>query len=115
MVTLKEAPTGYETYHEYLDIQSLLPQEVVVSEDNDPYLVERIVKKRFRNNQYEYLVKWLGYGEKENTWELPSNIPSCILSAFERAQATPSTYQPRREGLQEIKWSTYRDDFIFNA
>ena len=60
------------------------------SEDTDPYHVERIVKKLFKKGQYEYQVKWCGYSENENTWELPSNIPSSILSAFEKAQSVPN-------------------------
>ena len=46
--------------------------------DEDPCIVERIVDKRFNahKSQYEYLVKWLGYDTYENTWELPTNIPT---------------------------------------
>ena len=120
-IILKEDLRGYEPYHEELDVQSRIPQTVHFdcseSEDTDPYHVERIVKKRFRNGQYEYQVKWCGYSENENTWELPNNIPSSMLSAFEKAQSVPSATnsRPRREGLRQTKKSTHRDDFIFNA
>ena len=36
--------------------------------------VESIVKKRFRNNHTELLIKWKGYSEKWNTWEPEENI-----------------------------------------
>ena len=39
------------------------------SEDEDPYIVEKIVAKRYNSHkcQYEYRVEWLGYNSKENT------------------------------------------------
>ena len=120
-ITLSEVPMGYKPFHDELDFQTLIPSDTTTeketeknNEDSELYLVERIVKKRFRNNQYEYLVKWYGYSSKDNTWELPSNVPNNLLAAFERNLAAPSTSCPRREGLRQSKKSTYRDDFIFN-
>lgn len=36
--------------------------------------VEKIVKKRIRKGKPEYLIKWVGYSDSENTWELEENI-----------------------------------------
>ena len=72
------------------------------SEDEDPYIVEKIVAMRYNSHkcQYEYRVKWLGYDEKENTWELPSNIPSRLLKEYEQTiLSISSTTEPRRIGL----------------
>jgi hypothetical protein len=33
------------------------------------YVVESVVDKRRRNNRVEYLIKWLNYSDKDNTWE----------------------------------------------
>ena len=120
-IQLSEIPKEYEPFHEELDIEGRLPQEHAIAsqqednqgeEENDPYLVEKIVQKRFRNNQYEYLVKWYGYSDSENTWELPSNVPDSILSAFERTLAEPNTPRPRRQGLRQARKIIHRDDFI---
>ena len=86
---------GYVPYHADLDVQARLPLEPDNSEDhtttddeNDSYLVEKIVSKRFNAQkvQYEYLVKWLGYASTENTWELQTNIPRDMLDSFEQTQ-----------------------------
>ena len=47
------------------------------SDSEDPFIVEKIIKKRFNSNetQYEYLVKWVGYTESENPWKLMENVP----------------------------------------
>ncbi|KAL2623923.1 hypothetical protein R1flu_008168 [Riccia fluitans] len=63
---------------------SMAPQE----ERNQPegvYFLEAIRKKRTRKGKVEYLVKWLGYAEKDNTWEPYGNIAACSdhLADFE--------------------------------
>ena len=40
----------------------------VVDKRDDLYLVEKILRKRKRNGRIEYLVKWLGYPAKFNSW-----------------------------------------------
>ena len=69
----------YEPFHDELDFEE--------KETGELYEVEKIIKKRFnaQKTQYEYLVKWVRYASSENTWELPSNIPSGILDAYERS------------------------------
>ena len=87
-------------------------------EDTDPYIVERIVDKRFNahKSQYEYLVKWLGYDTRENTWELPSNIPDNKLQQYERSLSKDTESEPRKHGLRprsSLK-STLKAHYIVN-
>lgn len=90
-----------------------------VPEDSDPYIVEKIVKKRHNTHreQYEYLVKWQGYVAAENTWELPSYIPSSILQAFKSSLVQSKTRdlgQTYREGLQQNWKTANKEGFILN-
>ena len=80
--------------------------------------MEKIEAKRFNAQkvQYEYLVKWLGYCAAENTWELPSNIPSDTLNNYERSILDTHAEEPRRAGLRDrgiIKRKS-KPDFILN-
>ena len=56
------------------------------TDDEEPYHVEKVLEKRFhpQRQQYEFLVKWKGYIDDENTWELASNIPDKKLQDFEQ-------------------------------
>ncbi|XP_031639163.1 heterochromatin protein 1-like [Contarinia nasturtii] len=48
--------------------------------------VEKILKKRFNENQeFEYLLKWVGFDKSENSWE-PKNNLDCpdLLENFEK-------------------------------
>jgi hypothetical protein len=50
---------------------------------DDVYEVEELLERRLnKNNTWEYLVKWRGYGEEENLWEAGANILANILKAF---------------------------------
>ena len=91
----------------------------MVPEDSDPYIVEKIVKKRYNTHgeQYEYLGKWQGYVSAENTWELPSNIPNSILQAFKNSLVQSTTGdlgQTRREGLRKNRKTANKGGFILN-
>lgn len=72
-------------------------------EESEPYLVEKIVKKRFRSGV-----------ATDNTWELPSNVPADILSAFGRTLIEPSNPRPHCQGLRQFRNIVYQDDFILN-
>ena len=45
-----------------------------ITNDDEVFKVEAIVKTRTKNKIKEVLVKWLGYPEKFNSWEPASSI-----------------------------------------
>jgi hypothetical protein len=62
------------------------PDSITV--DSEPeYEVERIVSQRTRRGKTQYLVKWVGYPDYENTWEPAKNLKNCksALAEFKRA------------------------------
>jgi len=58
------------------------------SEGEEEFTVERILDKRVRNGKGEYLIKWEGYPDTENTWEPVDNLdcPDIIAAYEERAK-----------------------------
>ncbi|XP_065214706.1 chromobox protein homolog 1-like [Planococcus citri] len=58
----------------------------------ETYIVEKIVKKRIRKGQEQYLVKWLGYPSSKNTWEPRSHLAECkyLIAQLESRKKTPS-------------------------
>ena len=59
--------------------------------------VKVIRKKRQKGQKVEYLIKWLGYEEEENTWESTTNL-NCqdLMSEFKRDQKKKRN-QPQAE------------------
>lgn len=110
----------FEPFHSDCDLTTKVAATSSSSTDNDdPYIVEIIEAKRFNSHkvQFEYKVKWLGYSCSENTWELPTNIPSSMLDAYEQAILDVSSReQPRRQGLRDraTRKILNKPDFIVN-
>lgn len=51
------------------------------------YHAEKILKKRIRNGQCEYLCKWKGISDSGNTWERRENIfPDELIAEFEKGK-----------------------------
>jgi transposase InsO family protein len=68
-------------------------------EEENEFEVERIINHRGSNHNKEYLVKWLGYDNNENTWEPETNLTNCRqLLATYRNHSLPRTPEdnPRR-------------------
>ncbi|EHY58205.1 hypothetical protein ABEF92_005787 [Exophiala dermatitidis] len=63
-------------------------------EGEDEYVVEAIRSHRVRNGRVEYLIKWLGYEESENTYEPEENLlphAAKILASYHTALGGPPT------------------------
>jgi len=46
----------------------------VSSEDEQDYEVDRILDVHTGRNEREFLIKWVGYGTKDSTWEPEKNL-----------------------------------------
>jgi hypothetical protein len=50
---------------------------------DDVYEVESIIDRRLnKDDHWEYLVKWTGYSEEENSWKPGPNISAKALKQF---------------------------------
>ena len=55
-----------------LNDQSILSN--IADDDDDEYIVEAIIGEREINGEKEYLIKWLGYDDDDDTWEPISHV-----------------------------------------
>lgn len=56
--------------------------------EEEEYEVEKIVDKRIRRKKVEYLVKWIGWDDKDNTWEPVAHL-ECqdLIEEFENMRS----------------------------
>lgn len=66
--------------------------------EEEEFTVERILDKRIRNSKVEYLIKWEGYPDTENTWEPQENL-DCpdIISAYEEKSQKKKEEKKRKK------------------
>lgn len=86
-------------------VAALAPEEEEEEEEPDvepeTYEVEYIVESRKKRRAMEYLVKWKGYPESDNTWEPAKNLADDIIAAFQNegaAAVSENTEEAKGEG-----------------
>ena len=69
----------------YSSFKTLIDCSIFAEPEEEEYVVEKVVDKRVgKNGKIEYLLKWKGYNNKDNTWESRENIYCTnLISAFE--------------------------------
>ncbi|KAJ3124197.1 Chromobox protein 1 [Nowakowskiella sp. JEL0407] len=77
------------------------------SGDDEVFEVEAIRAHRVRHGEDEYLIKWVGYSEKENTWEKTENIlDKSLIDEFYEKQNKESKSAKRASQPEDPETTT---------
>ena len=61
----------------------LIPGLPPVQDDTQEYVIERVIRGRYRKGRLEYLVKWRDFPNSQNTWEPVTNLNAAALESLE--------------------------------
>lgn len=79
--------------------------DVEGSGEEEEYSVEKVLDKRIRHGKVEYLIKWEGYPDSENTWEPQANLdcPDIIKNFEDAAKSKKDEKKRKRESDAGVK------------
>ena len=58
------------------------PGKMLLDDDNETFMVKKILNKRVRGRKNEYLIWWKGYPKDEATWTEESLLPKKMVREF---------------------------------
>ncbi|CAJ0965001.1 unnamed protein product [Ranitomeya imitator] len=86
-------------------VPSIDPPAPVLVEGELEYVVEKILDSRVSRRKLQYLVKWKGYGQEDNSWVFASDVHAADLLAIFIVVLLAGSSGTQRERLRTVELS----------
>ena len=65
-----------------------------LANDSNIHLVEQVKKHRHRNGKLQFLIKWLGFSNRHNTWEPENHLSPALVQEYFQGSKLKNQHQP---------------------
>ncbi|XP_039634444.1 chromobox protein homolog 1-like [Perca fluviatilis] len=74
----------------------------VKKEEEEEYVVEKMLDRRVVNGRVEFLLKWKGFSDEDNTWEPQDNLDLDLITEYMQKHKEEEEEKKKKEDKRKV-------------